>query len=434
MAVLINNLAATVPGFNVNVTATWEQNKCSYEVVFTDTSTPTVGGYDNVTVEYYYDGTLLTSSQEGQTAAYEFKEESNYSIRQLYTIYKVDPNNPEARDEILFQADNTFTTVVEEWKPYFSFPETQNCYVRGEIDITPSLVQLNNNVCGILPEPDTGFLVSDPVDSIPGTFSSEYFANFNADFQTLTYKLEQYDVELGRWIEIGDAAEEFVVSTEIVTDYLFNYETQVLGAYRITGTLSNCCMSVSDSKIFSTCDTIKIEPACLGDLNCDDCSGYKVTNETLNDVVITVYDQITNKQIHQFTVESLSNTTFTPTQDGVYKFDWTASNMIIVHSCEIDKCYHNLLKLILCKSSAKNCCDDSFLESRLATIQAIWQTYQRVIEPYADLNVRYTTEAVSELATDFQEIGKLQTQLLEFCDVCKNNCAGCYDFENGTCV
>jgi len=434
MGVLINNLAATVPGFNVSVSSTWEQNKCSYEVLFTDTSTPTVNGYNNVVVEYFLDSKKLTSSEESQTSAYEFKEESNYEVRQLYTIYKIDPDTPNSREEILFQADNTFTVVVDEWKPFFDFPVTQNCYVRGEIDITPSIVELNNNVCGILPEPDTGYLVSDPSVATPGTYSSDYYANFNAGFQTLVYKLYKYDVSLAKFIEIGDAEQTFTVTNTTVSDYVFNYETQVLGAYKVVGTLSNCCMSVSAEKIFSTCDTIKIEPTCLGDLNCDDCAGYTITNETLEDTVITVTDQITGKDIHEFTVGSLSSTTFTPTQDGVYKFSWSDTNMVFVHSCEIDKCYHNLLRLILCRASTGTCCDDSFLESRLANVQAIWQTYQRVIEAYVDLDVRYTSEAVSELATDFQEIGKLQTQLLEFCDVCKRNCAGCFEGKSGTCI
>lgn len=430
MPVLVNNLAATVPGFNVNVTATWEQNKCSYEVLFTDISTPTVGGYENVTVEYFYDDVLITSSEEGQTCSYYFKEESNYTIRQVYTIYAVDLNNPNSRSEILFQADNEFLVVVNEWKPFFSFSELDQCYVRGEIDIIPATVQLNNNVCGILPEPNTGYLIS---ESTPGTYSNQYYVSFNSQFQTLSYRLYKYDMDLAEFIEIGEAAKEFSVTTSIPSDYVFNFETQVLGTYKLVGTLSNCCMEVTDEVIFSTCDAVKLEPSCLGQLGCDDCKGYNIVNETIEEVSVTVTDVISGKQIHDMVVAPLSTYGFTPTQDGVYRFDWNDESAVLIHSCAIYTCYHKLQKLLLCRTSGE-CCDDSYLESRLATIQPMYQTYQRLFEPYADLNVRYTNENISEIVTDLNEIGKLQEQLLEFCDVCANNCSGCWSGNTGTCI
>lgn len=434
--ILIDNISADVPGFTVTVDNTSQQVKCSYFNSFTDTTTVSHSGYDNVEVTYKLNDYLLGTSEEGQTISFGFGQEGVYTVRQTYTIYEYNPNLPNSRDIILYQAYDDFLVTIQEWKPKFKLSTSSQCYVRNTISIVPSVVELNNNVCGILPDENSGYLVS---ESDPGTYDSNFYASFSDQLQTLTYQLYKYDLDLGMFVEEIDAKQDITVVDSVLENYEFTYNTSELGTYKLVGTLTNCCMFVQDELIFSTCDSLFIEDSCKGKIKCTSCGEFYFRNESLTDYEVAVFDQESNEQIHTFTVASLTKETFKTPQDGVYRFEWTDDNQVIksaivLSQCNISECIDKFRKLILCRQSGENCCDDSFLESRLATINPLWSTYQYQVDPYVDLNIRYLAADITNAAADFQKIKELQNQILEICDPCKNNCPGCIGFESGNCI
>jgi hypothetical protein len=186
---------------------------------------------------------------------------------------------------------------------------------------------------------------------------------------------------------------------------------------------------------FSICDSIVITPACYGKIECNNCTTYFLDNYLTESVEIKVFELTSNKVIHTIVIEPSSRYEYKFTEDGVYAFELLNEEQIIVTSlCNIDKCYTNLLKMQLCKTSANGCCDDRYLESRLLNVQAYYQTYLHAIDPYTDLNMRYAKADVTKMLNDFQEIGKLKNIILDFCDVCKRFCNGCFNWEKGNCL
>lgn len=437
MAIIIDNISPTVPGFNVSVSSNWEQLSCSYEVLFKDTSTISVLGYDNVLIEYFEEGVKLGETKEGQTFNYNFGEESVDTIRQVFTIYREDLRNPNSREEILYQADNEFVILLKEWHPEFKFGKGSDYYKKPEIDITPSVIELNNNVCGILPEAGSGYKTSlTPANNF---YDGNFYASFDVSLQTLTYQLFLYDNEISDFLLVPEATRNLVVRDDNPQNYVFNYETNTLGTYKLEASLQNCCDVSKDELIFSTVDTLRIKRNCQSVIECDDCTGYTIENDTLQDVEVIIYDQIKQKEIHRFIVPSLDNVTHNFTNDGVYRFSWVTiegveENAIVVNQCDIDECYVNLLKMMLCRTESSPCCNDVYLESRLANVQPMYQTFISLIEPYANLEKRYSNTDITTQLQDFLDIGEIINQLLDFCDVCERGCSSCFDWSKGNCI
>lgn len=434
--VAIDNISGSVPGFTVTVNNTSEQVKCSYFNSFTDSTVVSHNGYDNVEVNYKLGTYLLGSSEENQTVSFGFGQEGTYTVRQTYTIYEYNPTVPNSRDVILFQAYDDFEIIIQEWKPSFKLEQSANCYIRNTIGIIPSTVELNNNVCGILPNANSGYLVS---ESDVGTYDINFYVSYNESLQTLNYTLFKYDVDLGQFVEIIEANKSFTVVDNVAENYEFTYETTQLGTFKLVGTLTNCCMFVQDEILFSTCDSLQIKDTCIGQKKCTTCGEFEFKNESQQDFEVSVYDQESNKLIHQFTVITLSKTTWKATEDGVYRFEWLNESgikrtSIILSQCNISECIDKLRKLILCRESGENCCDDAFLNSRLATLNPLWSTYQFQVDGYVDLNVRYLAADITSATADFQKIKELQRQILEICDPCKNNSPNCTGFESGNCI
>lgn len=434
--VVIDNISGEVPGFTVTVANMSEQVKCSYYNSFTDSTVVSDPGFDNVEVKYKLDELVLGVTKKGQIASYGFSQQGTFTVRQTYTIYEYDPLVADSRETILYQAYDDFEISILEWKPSFEIGSSASCYIRNTIGIVPSTVELNNNVCGILPDVNSGYLVS---ESDVGTYDINYYASYNDSLQTLTYKLYKYDSDLGQFVEILEAEQTFTVVDTVPENYEFTYETEELGAFKLVGTLTNCCMFVQDELVFSTCDSLQITDSCVGQKKCISCGQFNFANEAQQNFVVTVYDQESGKNIHEFTVETLSKTTWKATEDGVYRFEWVnesgvTRSSIILSQCNISECIDKYRKLILCRSAGKDCCDDSFLNSRLATLNPLWSTYQFQVDEYLDLNVRYLAADITNSTADFQRIKELQKQILEICDPCKNNCSGCQGFESGNCL
>ena len=268
-----------------------------------------------------------------------------------------------------------------------------------------------------------------------GTFMLNGFSSWNADEQILTYKVSYFDIVNKIWIEDPTFELTYGVPTSNVNDYPLTFAPNKLTKYKIDASLTNCCMTVFRSFEFSVCDAITITPACKGKIECNECTSYYIDNYLQEDVEIKVYELTSNKVIHTFIAPASDRFVYNFTEDGVYAFELPNEEQVVVTSlCNIDKCYTNLLKMQLCRTKSSSCCDDRFLESRLINVQAFYQTYLHMIEPYTDLNLRFAKADITKLLSDFQEIGRLKNIILEFCDVCKRFCNGCFNWEKGNCL
>lgn len=428
MAVIIDNIGG---GFTATLDRTATQNPCSYRFIFDDLTTNNDSQYVGKTC-FEWNGTQLGCTVEGGSVNYDFCATGQFTIRQIYTIYEISPINGEILS-ILYQEDDTFDITILEYKPRFAFGSGTCCYLREQVVIVPQDLALNNNVCGVLPTPNSGYFVGTGT----GTYHEDFYSSFTDDFQTLEYRLFYYDIDAAQYIEEAAAYQKLIIDGSDPSAYPFTFTPDKLAAYRVEATLTNCCVPIVETIDIQICDSVSIEHSCRGQIECNTCNDYVVYNNLLEDVEIAITEAISGKQIHTFTVPALSKVTHGFTEDGVYIFSWLPDNNFIVNvMCQIDECYTNLLKMMLCRSSINdnNCCDDSYLDSRLANVQPMYQTYLKAIEPYTDLNIRYSNIDITNMLNDFKELGKIKEQILDFCILCERNCNGCFNWTNGTCV
>lgn len=283
----------------------------------------------------------------------------------------------------------------------------------------------------------TAILTATTTSGFAGTFGA-----FNSTEQILQYTLYYYDLATGTYLVDGANSLGYGITSTDGEDYPFTFTPTRLTRYKLVASVTNCCQTVSEEIEFVVCDAITITPSCRGQIECTTCNKYTIDNYTNSSITITITDLIQNVQVHTLTVAANTQTSHTFTEDSVYSFTYTnpnsgeAKSIIAAVNCDIDKCYTDLLKLQLCNTvSTTDCCDDRFLESRLANIQALYQTYLHKIEEYTDLNLRFTQIDITNRLDDFQKIGKIRDQLLTFCEKCRRSCNGCFEISgNGTCL
>jgi len=279
-------------------------------------------------------------------------------------------------------------------------------------------------------------LTAETTSGFAGTFGSS-----SSNVQALEYSLSYYDITTGTYISDGASTSGQLVTSENIADYPFTFTPTRLTRYKLKATITNCCQTLTREVTFVICDAITIEPSCRGSIECTTCNSYTINNFTDSDISIAINDLIINTTIHTITATANTQSTHTFTEDSVYSMTYTNPDsgeeqvIVVANNCVIDKCYTDLLKLQLCNTvSTTDCCEDSFLESRLANIQALYQTYLHKIEAYTDLNLRFTQIDVTDRLNDFQKIGKIRDQLLTFCEKCRRNCNGCFEAVTGSCI
>jgi hypothetical protein len=302
-------------------------------------------------------------------------------------------------------------------------------------NVTENTFEITSSFISETPS-STAQLTATTTSGFAGTFGS-----FNSTEQILSYTLYYYDITTGTYLVDGANNLSYGITTLDVEDYPFTFTPTRLTRYKLEAAITNCCQTLTKEVEFVVCDAITIEPSCRGKIECDSCNSYNINNYTESDIEIVITDLILNKVIHTLTITANTQVVHTFTEDSAYSMTYTNPDseeeqvIIAVINCDIDKCYTDLLKLQLCNTvSTTDCCDDRFLESRLANIQALYQTYLHKIEDYTDLNLRFTQIDVTNRLDDFQKIGKIRDQLLVFCEKCRRNCNGCFEQVNGSCI
>lgn len=426
--IVVDLITPDNPSFEVVIDREYEQYPCSYQAIFTDNSSNN-GGYE-ATILYSLvttpTTTIASSNQQGETSA-NLCGIGDFNIRQTYKITQT----VNCTTITLYEEYEDFSITLLAYVPEFSFDHSTCCYEAGTISTVPQIVALNNNVCGLLPAPNTGYLVG----TGSGNYHENHYASFNNDHQRLSYTLEYYEQSLGMWVQLDE--EIYPVLDGIVTNYAYQFQGDKLATYRLNATLTNCCTSVSDSLSITICDSITVKRKCEGVVECDDCNTYLIQNYTNDEVIMTIRHAVTNKVIHTLTLAPVTVIEHSFTEDGVYILTWTTDtvkSVVVNVMCQIDECYTGLLKMFLCNSDSSTCCSDEYLDSRLADVQAMYQTYQSLIEPYFDLNLRYSAADITQMLNDFRELDMIKQQILEFCVVCRRNCTGCYNWNSGSCL
>lgn len=427
MGVIIDLITPSNPTFEVVVDSLGEQLACSYNYLFTDATTVNIPEFDRGRVCYYIEDKEIGCSPRGSTVIYNFCSPGLYVITQEFTIREIP--NCGGTSEIIYQETREFEIEILEWQPILDLNSSECCYnINEEITFYPSTINLNNNVCG-------------DIDLNAG-YSSDYnedYAHYDWSKQLLEYNLYYYNQQTAQWEELGLNYLSYVVFEDNPLDYPFVWEPNKYGVYKLIGTLTNCCKTVTDEFIFEVCDSVRIYPYCQYKKECDVCYDYVIDNLSLDEVTINIYETVTDELIHTIVVPPQTTHIHSFTEDNVYTFKWEfkGEEKILVFNvfCSIDKCYTNILKEMMCANKDPRCCNDSYLNNdRLRVIQAYYQTYLNLIEPYTDLKVRYSNLDVSNMLDDFIEIKRIQEFISEICDVCANNCSDCFDWDSGNCI
>lgn len=513
MAILTDKIGG---GFSATVGNSFQQQACSYRLIFTDTTTVNDNTYNKWTVSYRLNlnigSTFLGSSAQGGRVIYDFCREGIFSITQNIKIYDDDCTT------LLYEEEITDNVDVDEVFPVLELPAVDCCYpINTQLTITPANIALNNNQCETTPIANAGFIgeqeitvqrtldttaiqqngiyvrffstnnradvggtveffqlgadlqnyegtkytitavnndwfeieetfyTGTPIDNAyveitdTGGFAGS-FQEYNGTEQILAYVLYEYDLDTGTYLQSNNNQTYAITSTS-GTDYPFIFTPTELTRYKLEASITNCCQKKTKEVEFVVCDAITVERACKGVVECNECYTYNIYNYTESNINISIKDLIVDKDIHTVTVEANSKYSHIFTEDSVYSITYTNPDseevnvIIFAVFCDIDKCYTDLLKLQLCNNvDTKDCCDDRYLDNRLANIQALYQTYLHKVEKYTDLNLRFAQSDVTNKLDDFQRIGKIRDQLLTFCKKCRRHCNGCFELTNGNCI
>lgn len=432
MAILIDLITPDYPSFNVTMGAIFQQLACSYNLLFTDTTTINLPQFDYGQIYYKVNNNTVASGLKGGTAIANFCEAGTFDVTQGIIIR--DPNSAcPYTGTILYQEEQTFTVNILEWMPLLNLPQINCCFqLNVPITINPSNIELNNNVCQTVPIPNSGFYNEGGTSG----FIIGGFSMWNSNQEVLIYKLYYYDIANNLWIE--DAAQQVIysVTTNNPLAYPFTFTPNKLTKYKIEATIYNCCTSVTKEIEITICDNVTIKHSCEHVTDCNTCNVYFIDNYTTNNYTIKVKDLLIDAEIDEFESPAGERVEYEFTEDSVYMFEYTDSTNKKVYKvvpviCQIDKCYMDLLRALLCSDAAiDKCCTDKKLNDRLANIQPLYQTYIKLIEPYIDINARYNIINITNKLDEFMKIKRIRDLILEFCDICRRFCGDCFNTKN----
>lgn len=300
----------------------------------------------------------------------------------------------------------SFEVTVNEYKPQLEVDDVTITFEKPYTYYVSS-IELNSGNCGavILDEDDV------PI--------------FNPEIGILTAKVYAFNNETIVWDLITTYEYEVIEDTPLV--YPVTFIPLIQTKYKIEFEFTNCCLKIKRTANITVKDAVYISD--------DDCE-KTITNYTDVNIEFLVSDKVLDKKIDKFTLAPDQSKELLFTEDSVYEVKWCINGVdyykIINRRCEIDACYQNFQKILLCDNTKKKCCSDSYLDSRLATIQSYYQTYDHLTRKYEDPDKRYFEIGAEELV-DFQEIGMIRDLILEVCEVCRNNCKECFKLNKTTC-
>lgn len=344
-----------------------------------------------------------------------------YNFRKRYLAREIP--NCGGTSAIIFITDwVNFTTTVADFKPVLKLQNTNTCclLVNTPFTVTPFNYELNNSLCNGVP--DSGFI---------GNAFGDDFLSYDITTQNITYKLERYDISTGLWVIVNELV---LVATSTPISYTFT--PTVIGLYRLTGTLTNCCGSATDTITFDICNCITVKPKCKDINNCNECNKYDFVNNCSTPKTVVVKLAKTGQQINSIVVPASTSHTYNFNEDHVYQLEYDGKILILPVFCKINECYNKLLKEQLCKTNTNGCCNDKELfNSRLATIQPIYQLFLNKLNKYTSkVNYNYTSIDITNELSGFQELDIIKESLLKYCDICRLNCAKCFEWSSGSCI
>lgn len=421
----------TIESVNVEL-GSYIQKPCSNVVEFfdsTDVFNPGLIGRGRVIYQIEIDSKWvdITSVPRNQSFTYNncALEEGVYRIRKKFVARQI-PNCGGVSKIILESPWVESTIEIKSFIPELEFDDPDCCYnLNEEFTLYPKLISLNNDLC----QQSTltgGFN--------PNNFDPNHFITFSLPNQSITYELFRFDIDTASWLPVLEY-ETLVVSNN-PSSVSFRFTPDKLGPYKAKIKLKNCCRVVEREIQFDICDCLQVKPICKDTSKCFDCESYEIINNCSSAQTVSIKLAKTNQIIQSYTVNPLSKITHKFKEDNIYILTYQDKNVILPIFCKINECYNKLLKEQLCRTNSQGCCDDrELMNSRLATIQPMYQLFLNKTEYYnIRTSYRYTSIDINNQLDDFAEWDKIKEAILKYCDICRLNCPKCFNWSNGTCI
>lgn len=389
--------------------------------------------------------TFRTNVCVGGDVEYRLKYKNYYTP----TSSPCDISNPQ-RYLILESEYYTYTFNILEYKPEISLTKNICCYlINSTVNIVPDYIKTNNyrlndvldiqwtdstcnNIVDIYNPNVQAFLENLPnnwcnVTPIPNDNSKlEYFIykwdNVNKLYLPLT--------NFNQTFTIPD-----LISVAVPSLYQTSFVPTEIGTYKIEAKLTNCCTETISSIEINICDSYDVIKKCYLTTEVCKCDIYIIKNLTATTdyrVNIRKYNKDTYILVDDFTLLASENKEYS-LQDGIYLiefYDITTNvklkTFIEYVYCNIETCYDNYVKLILCNPN--DTCDDKICEDtryKLNKITALYNLLLNMVQKTNKLTVFYKDLDVNNEILNFKSIQTVIDKIHEFCNPCQNkDCQG----------
>jgi len=235
--------------------------------------------------------------------------------------------------------------------------------------------------------------------------------------------------------------------------YEWNFTTPDIGDFIINSTVYYDCLvgqtleeitpvveSIEAFKNYSVlyCDKLETLSSCNWyKIEQTDCSNYKVSNHSFDEVELNVYKLNSDKEWVLQNTETISECNVLDVNivnDGVYKFTVTKGESsytyLVINYCVIQNCYLNYLKGIICCNPADVCATQNVYD---------YNTFHSLVNVLmAQLNSEYNFNFIYEFISDekLDELHNISAIIdrinTEYCSNC-NSPSGCDELINSNC-
>jgi len=377
-----------ITGETINQSFTATQQQCSYVVLLQDTTTISPSTYDRGKIDYfikYPDNTRkkIGTVNKGQSFYYDFCSPGIFTIVQLLTIREIP--NCGGVSPIIYQSEIEQNVTVLEHYPYLNLPAIESCLIKGSNSQLVFTFQLNNNVCGTLPN---------------------------------IFKIQAIESPYGSNLQNVELSNP-------TTPYNWTPTLNKAGVYKVKVSIQNCCHLVEEIFEFYVCEPVQIRKDCC------DCTKFYVSNHSnlnINYKLIQIYPENNDFVEINSTLEANKETLIEVTSDGVFNLIYTDIDNQEKYRfwhvfCKIDQCLNNILKNVLCKNCSE-CPSESEIKERekLNKIMLLTQLYYKWIdeEMKGKLYINSVENPFIDYENRIKELFTVQDVYEKIIEICSN--------------
>lgn len=237
----------------------------------------------------------------------------------------------------------------------------------------------------------------------------------SCDSSVLTYNLYDYN---GNLIDTQVYLIDNLLPVIDPNDFLFTFTPDIIGDYKVTCTLENCCSQCTTELNVKVCDTIKV--------NFQSCNSYTISNCSLTDTIYFTLLNTNNEIVNSYediAVPPTATGSFLTPSDGVYNLVVNNNDQqyiyVVIAYCGIQSCLINRISDILCQDCScgddcKDYCKDRYELNRILPL---------VYAIFSYVNREYALNRVYNVLDDEKVVELLNVQTLidtvnKFCSNC----------------